>query len=901
MRYVIGSTSMSDNKKNTLLLFGDYGTEVIRLSQLYDPANCLYQPVDVSEPFDQSVTYYTAVLRNKTVFFEEITDPSEESVQPLISAGKCFKYNADNEDKPQGRYVPARQTIVVVDEVNNFGQYTLLVVDWVEDADEEYDKEYIKLDAEAKESYVPSYESHLKPINFTGGVDQATRAIDYNNDRLMLFVEDISDPNGQGTVQRLVPDRKLMMYGPRPLRYALRRETEDYILNTNSYLNARGGSEELGNYVTAMSKTVTIANKVDYENIVGSTVVYYDANGDKQEPTQVILERDELGEYTVETTAMYNALKACCDRGEAVTLITNSDDLLLQVQLPEPCYLRSNQVPLKSGDIVLMEIYEIDEDTSARRIVTTVNLHVRTGTSLDSADLTKGTIVGFDVLYGSDTSAKGEWPIEYGTSSSSIIGTSESRGIHPYLILEDGSRCFIDAEDSALRIFGLDILDKEDRPVAGEEFDILFKYYPYVAAGLKPTAGINTRYVPTRDEIPYSGKQYFIKTVTDEVGSVAKWSLASEDGTLEEFTEGVKYYEKQMYMSWDGVVNRPSRDFLVCKKRVVIQSGLSASNTKIRHISTIPVWDESSASWDFKFLVYRGDYNIPKLITKEPSDNGYITGADTLPYGPMSEENDDIYYTDLFYKPNKTQNAFPTSKKVFLNIQPFKAMNYATSYALKERWLIGGSGSADVTGAGWIENSMRCPYGRHSRTFQRIRPRLECWKEEINGVTVGKFQIPTTMDQGFANLTKKNWFLEQFYKAALDDSDTWAVQVEPNCFRIRAVEGNYVSVTDDQGSTTVKWFDADDISSDYFVIDEGPSSPMSYGVAFECPGIKIPTDPDIERIPIYDTDGITVVGYERALPTIVIVEFAYKANGQIMTLLGVPVEVYRIAKNPAEQ
>ena len=76
--------------KNSVLLFGDYGTEVIRLSQLYDPDKCLYQPVSRGDTIDPNKTYYTPELRNKTVFFD-VADLSAR-------AGGEFAYDGEYYD-----------------------------------------------------------------------------------------------------------------------------------------------------------------------------------------------------------------------------------------------------------------------------------------------------------------------------------------------------------------------------------------------------------------------------------------------------------------------------------------------------------------------------------------------------------------------------------------------------------------------------------------------------------------------------------------------------------------------------------------------------------------------------------------------------------------------------------
>jgi len=855
--------SNTTTNKNQLLLFGDYGTEVIRLSQLYDPSNCIWQRCKADDAYVSTRTYAIPGIKNKAVFFDKQTGLTKAVYD--ASPTSYYYYVAENEGKEQSRYVPAAQSIVVVDSSTQYSQYTLMVVDWVEDGGDS-DRVYAALSDTAKASYVPTFESHLKPINFTGGVDQATRAVDYQNDRLMLYIEEIPHTPVSGdsrtTVQKLIPDRKLMMYGPRPLLYVLRRSDGSTIINTDSLAAGSSDTESLSRYVTAMFKPVAVPNEEQFNELIGSVVQYYDT---------VTSTRKEV---TVSDDAtLRNTVIASYKAGYPVYIITNSDDALMQVQLPEYCYMRASQTPLTSGEIVTMDIYEVDEGSATRRLIMSVKLHTRTGASLSPADLKKGTIVGFDALLGNETSASDVWSLVYGTASESLKSM-----IHPYLLLENGDRQEVDVDDDALKIYGIEVLDGNTtagvaKPSAGMEFDILFKYFPYVAAGMEPTLTANVRYTPTTDTTPVANKQYFIVDRTTASG----WALASADGTLTAFVSGTNYYEKVRTMSWDGVVNRPTGDFLTCRKRISISSGLSSQGTTINHITTIPIWNRETEGYDFKFLVYKHDYSVPKLITKNPSDNGYVTGADALPYGPIPDDAEDaIYYTDLFYKPNTTAAAYSGSKSVLLSVLECKGS------IGRENWLIGGDGNG-TPDSGW--STARPPYGRHDTGAGLIRPRLECWKETVNGKTVGKFQIPTGV---FPNLQTKNWFIDQFYTAALTDDDTWSIQVEPNCFRIRAVEDGVIN-----GETVP----ADQITSEYFVIDEGSDrGKMAYGVAFECPGIKIPTDPSIEEEYASDEDTSPIP----RMPTTVIVEFAYSSNGQILTLMGVPVEVYRIDHNPAE-
>jgi hypothetical protein len=216
-----------------------------------------------------------------------------------------------------------------------------------------------------------------------------------------------------------------------------------------------------------------------------------------------------------------------------------------------------------------------------------------------------------------------------------------------------------------------------------------------------------------------------------------------------------------------------------------------------------------------------------------------------------------------------------------------------------ERFLIGGRGTSST--GGWESGTI--PYGR-ANASQSVkntngeaafgnRPRLDCWTEDVNGVTVAKFQIHVDQIYGFPNFPEApadnqyNWFYWQFYRAALDADDAWEVNVTPNCFRLRAAEPGEVTKMIDGVATKVT-VPADEICSDYIpMVSNSDNEIMPYASAFECEGIRVPTR--------FDADAGTIY-----LPTIAIVEFAYKSNGVVKSLLGVPVEIVRIDHDPAE-
>ena len=115
-------------------------------------------------------------------------------------------------------------------------------------------------------------------VNYNVELENAPAAVAAAPAAPSLPPEDIDDPNHPGqTIQRLVLDRKLMMYGPRHLCYSIRLSDDGDPVNTNTLLGAHSEDQEVSDYVPAMSKPVQVDNADQYAGLVGCLIRYYNS------------------------------------------------------------------------------------------------------------------------------------------------------------------------------------------------------------------------------------------------------------------------------------------------------------------------------------------------------------------------------------------------------------------------------------------------------------------------------------------------------------------------------------------------------------------------------------------------------------------------------------------------
>ena len=827
--------------KNSVLLFGDYGVEVIKLSQLYDPDNDEYEQCKGGIAPSREQSYFTATCKDRTIEFSEISydeivaNPTmvyrdDQGNPRFLDKPNVWTYNEDKANVEHGKYVPAVKTLVVVDDPTpEYGTYTLLVVDSVDD------ESTLPIDPETGLYIgIPTYKSHLSPINFTGGVDNLLRAIDYNNDQIMLFVEDITLGSGK-KIQKLTPDRKLLLYGQTDahgnLCYTLSRLTDgvNTTICTNSYASAHADAEELVDYVSASAVRTSIKTEGEYDLYVGCLAVYFDETGAKQEVR--LTEEDKA--------TLLPELTKCFVRGEFITIHRDSEDALNNVHLPESCYLRASEAPLKTGEMVDFTVYEKVGET--KRAVLTVKLTVRAGTPFKNFDRTSGQIVEFNVRLGNAVNVSDVWDVSKGTTSSSL-------DVRPFVRLDDGIELDISPyKGVAYFEYGLDQINGT---VVGTELDVLFKFFPSATSEFKPAHStmLDTRYIVETASVPSPTKQYLIRTY-DTATMSYKYALAGDNGYITEFEDGVTYVYAVNKFSWDAAVNRPSRACMTCRKRIRIVSGTSNA---LRKLCVIPVWDHATEKYTLKFLPYDESYATPKLLGSEPSDDGYVLVANA-PENWMFDGTTAYNMTLSYFK---DASAGATANKTVA----MKLGNFSLD-TVKEKWLFH-EGSTELLDPSVVNGQN--VYGRHAPQTDILRPYVVCEvKTDTNGNDYGTYSIPLTWKDEWSALyplrdgygfNKTEIFLEMFYNRIINpEIDTWYTSFADEEAAAMPTHFRYRSVTDSDVHS--KWISVENVYR---------AAPIAH-----------------DHLPKPSPSQMGTV----------IVEFAYKTGDTYKVLLGVPVEV----------
>lgn len=583
---------MSRDYSNPIVMFGNIGPDVVRLSQIYDPDNDQYKPSDdqyaVLSP--KAKRYWTRSYSDKVVKFTEVK-PVKSTDTP--KANGWYDENT-NGIVSTGKYVPAERSLVVVDvEDSTYKENMVLTVRSVDD-------EITLVDGVR---HYPTFKSTLVPVHYGTGTETSARSLDYGNDRFMLYFERMGDEAGN---VRLLPDRKLQLYGDKYYVYRIVRnnsevlsadkKTDKYVAANEGYIPFVGALDELmtitpedfennkyeGQVISVFSGkvlkrfsilTCNEATKSSFASTLDgfyrSGKTYYQkvtaAPGTVSfkllSPATDYTIGDTVGDIFVDGAEVaVDPLDICQTVGdifsEDVTGWLTHDSSRMHVYYPDGCWLQSpSSTPLAAGEIVTFEVYELN-DASEFRLIMSTNLIVREGVTFDAGRASSKAVARFDVKL-SDKDESDTFVLSQRSSTAELASKLEA-----YIVYDTGDKEIVKIDNESCFCYGLDAISLEN---PGRTYTLLFKYFRNVA---------------------------------------------------------------------DKATSNTPKTFLSCTKQVVIAN--DASDT-VRRISIVPCWDYTASRYVFKYLVYDNEFGSPEF-----RDN-----LDRLVPGTAT---DAVGYVNCFYK-----------------------------------------------------------------------------------------------------------------------------------------------------------------------------------------------------------------------------------------------------------
>lgn len=586
---------MSRDYSNPIVMFGNIGPDVVRLSQIYDPDNDQYKPSDdqyaVLSP--KAKRYWTRSYSDKVVTFSEVK-PIKSTDTP--KANGWYDENT-NGIVSTGKYVPAERSLVVVDVENStYKENMVLTVTSV-------DNEITLVDGVR---HYPTFKSTLVPVHYGTGTETSARSLDYGNDRFMLYFEKIGDEAGN---VRLLPDRKLQLYGDKYYVYRIVRnnseilsadkKTERYAAANEGYIPFIGALDELttitfddfkngtyeGQVLSVFSGKVlkrfsipsysesslsSFASTLDGYYRAGKT--YYrkvvTTKGGVEtvtfvglKPTDDYVIGDTVGDIFISgVETAVDPLDICQTVGDIfaddITGWLTHDTSKMHVYYPDGCWLQApSSTALTAGEIVAFEVYELN-DSSEFRLIMTTNLVVREGASFDAARASSKAVARFDIKL-SDKDESDTFVLSQRSSTAELADKLEA-----YIVYDTGDKEVVKIDNETCFCYGLDAISLEN---PGRSYTLLFKYFRNVA---------------------------------------------------------------------NKATSNTPKTFMSCTKQVVIAN--DASDT-VRRISILPCWNYTSSKYVFKYLVYDNEFGSPDF-------------KDNLDKLVPSTDKEAVGYVNCFYK-----------------------------------------------------------------------------------------------------------------------------------------------------------------------------------------------------------------------------------------------------------
>lgn len=750
---------MPNEYKNPVVMFGNIGPDVVRLSQIYDPDNDQYKPSDdqyaVLTP--KAKKYWIRTYADKVVKFTPVTGITSASTP---KANGWYDENT-NGIVSTGKYVPAEQSLVVVDVDNEtFKENMLLTVESVDDE--------ITIDENGVRRY-PTFKSTLVPVHYGTGTETSARALDYGNDRLMLYFDRIGDNEGN---VRLRPDRKLLLYGDKIYAYRIVRSNGEVLSSNKKTEEGTAANEGYVPYIGALSEYVTITpDDFKSDKYAGRTfTVFHNSrierfdiaasiNGSAN--TALTISVDEYyrkdrtywklnsnGSLTMLLPPDSQYIGDSYHYGDTVgdvirdgteTSIGAANVLQFQSEIfkdsrtgwldhdsskrylyyPSECWLQApKSTPLTAGEVVTLETYEYNMNNDSRLIMST-KLVVREGTTIDASRMFTKSVARFDVkLVDSDDSDT------FVLSQRGSVNELASK-LYAYIVYDNGDKEFVPIDNRTCFCYGLEAISTA---TPDRVYNLLFKYFRNVATN------------------PNS--------------------------------------------------NTP-KTFMTCTKRVLIANDAAST---VRRISLVPCWNYKASRYVFKYLIYDTTFNSPEF--RDNLDT--ITRSD--------DTADAINFTNCFYKDSNgfiRSSASPASTydyvqrgdiAIFVRADGYANSVYTQTIGLKlQSWVEGDASTSPVK---WLigddkESTYSASVLKYGNVAD-IRPYLNFYRD-TDGTEL--FQI----GKAFINTGDVGKVIKAFYKNA------WAVDNTPETpthvrFRGLGTYTHYDNLSSDKALRGVKYY-----------------------------------------------------------------------------------------------
>lgn len=717
---------------NPIVLFGNIGPDVVKVSQIYDPDNDQYTPSEDVVAQVGIKTYYTRTYSNRVIEFHEVTG-AVTADNP--KARGWYEVNAAHTDQT-GKYVPAPKSLVVCDVAyENFQARSILIVDSVDDQGEN-----------------PTFKSTLVPSTNGNDAEESARIVDYGNDRFMFYLE-----NDEGFI-RACPDRKLMLYGHRLYAYTIKNAagksivvpTRELVGRTTNALVPYSGettreltltTENIATYkgqlftilvgndyrtvsVPDVSDASVRCKTLDEKYIAGKTYYLeeYNASGARTFRQLVAGTNYTNGslvgsiiEGGHETDVGYDRIYVAGNQflrgvggaplsySGCITTVDEWDEggasIKASIRYPERCYLKSG-VSLSNGETVTMEVYEYEKDSY--RMVLSLTLIAHAGSTLEASTKITKQLDNFDVeVDNTDKDVDGAIMLRVGELPTNWV-------FRPTLNFNDGTSEVVPLDNKQSFMYGLENVNSAN---VGQEFKLLFKYFPSEES-------------PIHENMT---KNFVSKTITVRV--------------------------------------------------------VNGSSVTIRKVSTLPLWDYNAGKYVFKYLPYNIDFTEPEVI----AEGGNFGNNQVLYFNLASYKDPNGNIRDLdpvrvganvgmFQHARLALTATVAGhqtdvyrQQVALRLQPW------TENSIAVKWLLGSYVTATDESVIEEYSEGEVPYGSNNAA---VRPYLECAKAPEGGYTLSVAN----------NMTKANFLLNFYRKGYSEPSELdMGDVIEPDRFRIRSL------------------------------------------------------------------------------------------------------------------